>query len=150
MDKWKTWTCKKLIKKRQKRHMRNSRDILWIALHDLWHFKYVAIGNRVCRGQMCANILVCMSRTHPTTQTDYRCTCKYSWRFNQMKTFSALLSLCAGNTPVTGEFTSQRPVTRRFGVFFDLRLDKRLSKQWWGWWFETPPCTLWRHCNYRI
>ena len=42
---------------------------------------------------------------------------------------------------------AQRPVTRRFGVFFDLRLNKRFSKQSWGWWFETPPRPLWRHCN---
>ena len=54
---------------------------------------------------------------------------------------------CAGNSPVTGEFPSQRPVTRSFGVFFDLRLNKRLSKQSWGWWFETPSRCLWRDCN---
>ena len=30
-------------------------------------------------------------------------------------------------------------------VFFDLRLNKRLSEQWWGWWLETPPGPLWRH-----
>ena len=47
----------------------------------------------------------------------------------------------------TGEFPSQRPVTRSFDVFFDLRLNKRLSKQSWGWWFETPSPSLWRHCN---
>ena len=41
----------------------------------------------------------------------------------------------------------QRPVTRRFDVFFDLCPNKRLSKQWWGWWFETPSCPLWRHCD---
>ena len=46
-----------------------------------------------------------------------------------------------------GEFPTQRPVKRSFDVFFDLRLNKRLSKQWWGWWFETLPCPLWRHCN---
>ena len=46
-----------------------------------------------------------------------------------------------------GEFAAQRPVTRSFDVFFDLRLNKRLSKQPWGWWFETPPWSLWRHCN---
>ena len=44
---------------------------------------------------------------------------------------------------------SQRPVTRSFDVFFDLRLNKRLSKQSWGWWFETPSRALWRHCNAR-
>ena len=46
-----------------------------------------------------------------------------------------------------GEFPIQRPVTRSFGVFFDPRLNKRLSKQPWGWWFETPSWSLWRQCN---
>ena len=41
---------------------------------------------------------------------------------------SALLAICAGNSPVVGEFPAQRPVTRSFDVFFDLRLHKRLSK----------------------
>ena len=45
-----------------------------------------------------------------------------------MEAFSALLSLCAGNSPVTGEFPAQRPVTRSFDVFFDLRLNKQLNK----------------------
>ena len=45
-----------------------------------------------------------------------------------MEKFSALLALCAGNSPVTGEFPSQRPVTRNFDVLFDLRLNKPLSK----------------------
>ena len=40
-----------------------------------------------------------------------------------------------------------KPVTRSFGVFFDLHLNKQLSKQWWGWWFETPSSSLWRQCN---
>ena len=46
-----------------------------------------------------------------------------------------------------GEFPTQRPVMRSFDVFFDMRLNKRLSKQPWGWWFETPSWSLWRHCN---
>ena len=50
-----------------------------------------------------------------------------------METFSALLATCAGNSLVTGEFPAQRPVTRSFGAFFDLRPNKRLSKQSWGW-----------------
>ena len=61
--------------------------------------------------------------------------------------YSAILTLGAANSPVTGESPSQRPVTRNFDVFFDLRLNKRLSKQSWGWWFETPSCPLCRHCN---
>ena len=63
-----------------------------------------------------------------------------SWWRHQMETFSALLTICAGNSPVTGEFPAQRPETRSFDVFFDLHLNKRLSKQSSGWWFETPPC----------
>ena len=46
-----------------------------------------------------------------------------------------------------GEFPGQRPVTRSFGVFFDLRHNKRLSKQSWDWWFETTSSPLCRHCN---
>ena len=55
--------------------------------------------------------------------------------------------LCAGNSPVTDESPSHGPVTRSFDVFFDLGLNKRLSKQSRSWWFETPSCALWRHCN---
>ena len=46
-----------------------------------------------------------------------------------------------------GEFPAQRPVTRSFDVFVDLSLNKRLSKQSRGWWFQTQSRTLWRHCN---
>ena len=52
-----------------------------------------------------------------------------------------------GNSPGTDEFPAQRPVTQSFGVFLDLRLNNLLSKQWWGWWFETASTPLWRHCN---
>ena len=71
----------------------------------------------------------------------------WTWWRHQMETFSALLAICAENSPVPGEFTAQRPVTRSFDVIFDLRLNKRLSKQWWGWWFETLSHPLWRHRN---
>ena len=47
-----------------------------------------------------------------------------SWWRHQMEIFSVLLAI----SPVPGEFPAQRPVTRSFGVFFDLRLNKRLSK----------------------
>ena len=71
---------------------------------------------------------------------------------------SVMMTLSNGNIfrvtgPLCGEFTgpgefpTQRPVTRGFGVFFDLRLSKRLSKQPWGWWFETSSWSLWRQCN---
>ena len=70
-----------------------------------------------------------------------------SWWRHQMEIFSALLAICAGNSPVTGEFPKQRPVTRSFDVYFDLRPKERLSKQSWGWWFETLSRSLRRHRN---
>ena len=70
-----------------------------------------------------------------------------TWWRHQMETFSALLAICAGNSPVSGELPAQRPVTRSFDVFFDRRLNKRLSKQWWDWWFETLSGPLCRHWN---
>ena len=41
-----------------------------------------------------------------------------------METFYASLAICAGNSPVTGEFPTQRPVTQSFDVFLDLRQNK--------------------------
>ena len=82
---------------------------------------------------------------HALTNQWYNNCCRHtctSWWRHQMGTFSALLVLWAGNSPVTGEFLWQRPVTRSFDVFFDLRLNKRLSKQSLGWWFKTPSCSL--------
>ena len=67
-----------------------------------------------------------------------------AWWRHQMETFFRVTGhLC-------GKFTghpAQRPVTRSFQVFFDLHLNKRLSKQSWGWWSETPSRPLWRHWN---
>ena len=83
----------------------------------------------------------CYPSDHPETTT--MCT----WWRHQMETFSALLAICAENSPVTGKFPAQRPVTRSFDVFFHLRLNKRLSKLRWGWWYETQSRPLWRHWN---
>ena len=58
------------------------------------------------------------------------------WRY-EMKTFFALLAVCAGKSPVTGEFPAHRPVKRSFDGFLDLRLNKRLNKQSRHWWIET-------------
>ena len=71
----------------------------------------------------------------------------FPWWRHQMETFSALLAICAGISPVSSEFPTQRPVTRSFVILFDLRLNKRLNKQSWSWWVETLLCPLWRHCN---
>ena len=60
--------------------------------------------------------------------------------------FRVTVHLC-GEFTGPGEFPTQRPVTRSFDVFFDLSLNKRLSKQSRGWWFQTQSRPLWRHCN---
>ena len=105
--------------------------------------------------QFCKNI------SHPhNTITVYR----PSMQYNPRNIHPVDASLCSmmtssnGNIfrvtgPLCGElsgprdFPAQRPVTRSFDAFFDLRLNKRLSKQPWGWWFETPSGSLWRQCN---
>ena len=66
------------------------------------------------------------------------------------KRFPRYWPFVRGIQPVPGDFPTQRPVTRTFNVFFDMRLNKRLSKQWWGWWIETPSRPLWRHCNDKV
>ena len=80
-----------------------------------------------------------------------KCLCLsiFSWWRHQMETFSALLAICAGTSPITGEFIAQRPVAWSVDVFFHLRLNIRLSKQLRGWWFETPSRPLLRQCNVR-
>ena len=70
-----------------------------------------------------------------------------AWWHHLMEIFSVLLALCAGTSLVTSEFPTQRPVMQNFDVFFDLCLNKWLSKQSWGWWFEMPLHSLWCHCN---
>ena len=74
------------------------------------------------------------------------------WRQNSYIMMSSNGNIFRVTDPLCGSFTghrfpAQRPVTRRFDVFFDLRLNERLSKQSWGWWFETPSRRWWRHCN---
>ena len=71
-----------------------------------------------------------------------------SWWRHQMETFFRVTGL------LCGEFTGHRWIPRSkasdaelFYLFFDLRLNERLSKQSWVWWFETPSWSLWRHCN---
>ena len=114
-------------------------------------FKKMHLQNTVCeRGTIllwhpCVNSLkLCEAYMHEWTGSSLE---YVTWWHHWMETFSALLAICAGNSPVAGEFPAQRPVTQSFDVSFDLCLNKRLSKQSWGWWFETLSCPLWRHCN---
>ena len=68
------------------------------------------------------------------------------WWRHLLETSPVLLALCVGNSPVTGEFPSQRPVRWSFDIFFGLRLNKRFGKKSRRRRFETPSRSLWRHC----
>ena len=81
----------------------------------------------------CMATLYAFLGTFPIQSSSYRMQIEITWWRHQMETFSALLALCAGNSPVPVEFPAQRPVTRSFDALFDLRLNKRLRKQSWGW-----------------
>ena len=81
-----------------------------------------------------------------------------TWTYTSLGLNQYMMTSSNGNIfrvtgPLCGEFTgpdefpAQRPVTRSFHVFFDLGPNKRLRKQPWGWWFETPSWSLWRQCN---
>ena len=87
------------------------------------------------------------NRSEPYKSKTTQTTNHAPWWRHQTETFSALLDVCEGTPLVNGGIPSQRPVTRSFDVFFDLRLNKRLSKQSRRRWFETPLHSLWRHCN---
>ena len=115
-------------------------------MNDFW----TSLSNTPIRKEheQYVNLLKCVEETSCSKGVDkgVYLTHVSTWH-HQMETFSALLALCVGNSPVTGEFPSQRPVTRSFDAFFDLRLNKRLSKQAWRRLFETPSRSFWRHCN---
>ena len=121
------------------------------------HRRRLVVAVHISRLQSHTRLVSCLSRDHEgggviclisKYLVGYQWTDRdMSWWRHQMETFSALLAICAENSPVPGEFPAQRPVTRSFDVFFDLHLNKQLGKQWWGWWFETLAHPLWRHRN---
>ena len=72
---------------------------------------------------------------------------KYHYDVIKWKHFPHKWTFVRENPPAAGGFPTQRPVTRKFDVFFDVGLNKWLSKQSRRRWFETPSRPLWRHCN---
>ena len=113
------------------------RDLRWICRHGYWTHFFLARHFITLKEIITRNIQMLLTCVIQSREKEHD-----PWWRHQMETFSALLALCAGNSPVTGEFPPQRPVTRSFDVSFDLRLNKRLSKQSWGWRFETPSWSL--------
>ena len=85
-----------------------------------------------------------------STPASIFCSCldnQITWWRHQIETFSAVQALYEGYPPVTGGSPHKKTVMQIFDIFFDLRLNKRLKIQSIRWWFETPSCSLWRHCN---
>ena len=150
---WHTHTCMYILKRRL--FLKNIRSLLQIECCCL----YTVNDSNVCftkKTYICEHgSRIRSSQYLPMTEHLTMLNLKqeqwwlnsFPWRRHQIETFFALLAICAGNSPVPGEFPAQRPVTRSLDVFFYLRLNKRLSKQSWGWWFEKLPRPLWRHCN---
>ena len=68
------------------------------------------------------------------------CVWRYSLRFAEHYSDVIMSAIASQITSVSIVYSNicsgaRRPVTRSFDVSFDLRLNKRLSKQPWGWWF---------------
>ena len=123
---------------------------LWIFIIQLFAFGFPylhKISSNLNATKLDTEIVFARNKETPLIQIPVWKQFSKTWWRHQMETFSALLAICAGNSSVPGEFPTQRPVTQSFDVFFDLRLNKHLSKQSWGWWLETLPCPLWRHRN---
>ena len=134
-------------------HQRSSGAWVWMCSFIYGTKKSFSLFN-VKAGNASYSIKVihvdCLSawlRKEASKEELYLLLTEITWWRHQMETFSVLLAICAGNSPVIGEVPTQKPVTRSFDVFFNLRLNNRLSKHSWGWWFEMPSHPLWRDCN---
>ena len=81
------------------------------------------------------------------TEKEIRWLIRDSWRRHKMETFSAVLAFVRGihRSPVNSPHKGQWHGALMFSLI--CALNKRLKKQSWGWWFETPSRSLWRHCN---
>ena len=71
----------------------------------------------------------------------------YMMTSSNENTFRVTGPLLRGESTGHRWIPTQRPVTRSLDIFFYLRLNKQLSNQSWGWWFETSSRSTWRHCN---
>ena len=137
--------------------------IIWINDSLVYWHIYASLGFNELKNATTSN---CFGNAGLKIQTSWRIICYY-WTYqlrycghpkymhdhcpimmtsSNGNVFRVTGPLC-GEFTVPGEFPSQRPVTQSFDVFFHLGLNKRFSKQSWGWWFEKPSWSLWRHCN---
>ena len=120
----------------------------WYWLETLKLVFNVSSGYQGCHpDDLSVSVYSCSTSGEPAIYALVPCFIMAIFKMTSSETFSALLALCEGNPPVTGGFPLQRPVWRRFHVFFDLHMNKRRSKQSRRRWFGTPLCLLWRQYN---
>ena len=99
-----------------------------VKMHISWHWKIIMVG--YCSQRNCSRSLISLvqgGKDWIQQYPNWERNILWPWWCHQMKTFSALLSLCAGNSPVTSDIPTQRPVKRSIDVFFDLHLNKRFK-----------------------
>ena len=143
---------KKLFRLRLSHHLYNMTTRLFIDIqqrkqskkHSFLHKPYTAVDSKLVISDL-------FIRKHHVEKVHNTWRNSHPWSLFMMTSsngniFRVTGPLC-GEFTGPGEFPTQRPVTRSFDVYFDLRLNKRLCKQSWGWWFETLLCPLWRHSN---
>ena len=154
-------SAEKKKQKQRKTHIKNNNiKAAMLSFHNLllncfrgWNKNVFAFskGSQQWHGANSWNLSSCKTRTHLSYTVDINNTCKVSvCSSGRVVYVSVILMMTSSNGnifrvtgPLCGEFTgpgefpTQRPVTRSFDVYFDLRPNKRLSKQSWGWWFET-------------
>ena len=136
-----------------KSHFRKlyGKQLTFLCHHDFWKWKCTRNLDKVTQKRKISRLtcLVLVSWSSFLVWNHWAMFMNHEWIIMTSSNgiFSALLAFFAGHTPVTGEFTSQRPVTRNFDIFFDLRPNKRLRKEPWGQRFGAPSRSLWRYCN---
>ena len=136
----------------QRRDLNISNDIWNLIQISLKVFIVAVRTHRKVNGNyVIHNILQNIHNNYPKVREGEICDVFCEYHVIKWRHFPLYWSFVRGiHRWVTGGFPSPRPVTRSFDVFFDLRLNKRLSEQSRRRWFETPSRSLWRHCNVKL
>ena len=122
-------------------------SLYWSGPRNAAIYREISLGTSVSEGMVLVWLAMTSSESLTKLAMKKAAPFNISWWRHQMKTFSALLAFCAGNSPVTGEFPSQRPVTRSFDFFLWSAPKQTLVQTIETPVIETPSCSLWCHCN---
>ena len=121
------------------------RVVSWLFIRN-WHFRNIAIIYFTCKQQHAMTSRSVHWHDNNPANNNYLSTKNTHDAVIKWKHFPRYWPFVRGIHRHRW-IPSQRPVTRNFDVFFDLRLNKWLSIQSRRRWFETPSCLLWHHCN---